>query len=82
MPENTSLGTDHGTAQVNFAIGNAKGGPTGKPPVYKPEFGDNLERPTSVRCTTLIDERMGADAAKVLGQRFPTLGMFRPDSRA
>ena len=23
VPENTSLGTDHGTAQVNFVIGNA-----------------------------------------------------------
>ena len=33
VPENTSLGTDHGTAQVNFVIGNAvKGGLYGTPP--------------------------------------------------
>ena len=33
VPENTSLGTDHGTAQVNFVIGNAvKGGFYGTPP--------------------------------------------------
>src|SRR5207244_3681743 len=33
VPENTSLGTDHGTAQVNFVVGNAvKGGLYGKPP--------------------------------------------------
>src|SRR3989442_11424786 len=33
VPENTSLGTDHGTAQVNFVIGNSlKGGMYGTPP--------------------------------------------------
>src|SRR5262249_23845279 len=33
VPENTSLGTDHGTAQVNFVVGNAvKGGMYGAPP--------------------------------------------------
>src|SRR5262249_31618908 len=33
VPETTSLGTDHGPAQVNFVIGNGvKGGMYGKPP--------------------------------------------------
>ena len=71
VPENTSLGTDHGTAQVNFVIGNAvKGGLYGKPPsLTNLVLGDNLENTTDFRqvYATLIEEWMGADAAKVLG---------------
>jgi len=81
VPENTSLGTDHGTAQVNFVIGNAvKGGFYGKPPsLSELVLGDNLESTTDFRrvYASLIAEWMGADAGKVLGQRFDTLGMFR-----
>ena len=81
VPENTSLGTDHGTAQVNFVIGNAvKGGLYGKAPsLTNLVLGDNLESTTDFRqvYATLIQEWMGADAVKVLGQRFATLGMFR-----
>ena len=42
-------------------------------------LGDNLENTTDFRqvYATLIEEWMGADAAKVLGQKFETLGMFR-----
>jgi len=86
VPENTSLGTDHGTAQVNFVIGNAvKGGLYGKPPsLTNLVLGDNLENTTDFRqvYATLIDEWMGADAVKVLGQRFATLGMFQAGSHA
>jgi uncharacterized protein (DUF1501 family) len=81
VPENTSLGTDHGTAQVNFVIGNAvKGGFYGKAPsLTNLVLGDNLETTTDFRqvYATLIQNWMGADAAAVLGQPFPTIGLFR-----
>src|SRR6478736_1287909 len=74
VPENTSLGTDHGTAQVNFVIGNAvKGGMYGKPPsLSELVLGDNLENTTDFRqvYATLIQGWMGADSATVLGQTF------------
>ena len=72
VPENTSLGTDHGTAQVNFVIGNAvKGGLYGKAPsLTNLVLGDNLESTTDFRqvYASLIQDWMGADASKVLGQ--------------
>ena len=81
VPENTSLGTDHGTAQVNFVVGNAvKGGMYGTPPSLSNLVMDgNLENTTDFRrvYATLIAEWMGADASKVLGQKFDTLKMFR-----
>jgi uncharacterized protein (DUF1501 family) len=81
VPENTSLGTDHGTAQVNFVVGNkVKGGMYGKPPSLTDLVLDgNLENTTDFRQVygTLIEEWMGADSTKVLGQKFTTLGMFR-----
>ena len=81
MPENTSLGTDHGTAQVNFVIGSAvKGGMYGKPPSLDDlVLEGNLETTTDFRqvYATLIEEWLGADSARVLGQTFKTLGMFR-----
>jgi uncharacterized protein (DUF1501 family) len=81
VPENTSLGTDHGTAQVNFVIGNAvKGGMYGTPPsLSNLVLGDNLENTTDFRdvYATLIERWLGVDAAKVLGQRFTTLDLFR-----
>jgi uncharacterized protein (DUF1501 family) len=80
VPENTSLGTDHGTAQVNFVIGNAvKGGLYGTPPsLSNLVLGDNLENTVDFRqvYATMIDW-LGADASAVLGQRFETLKMFR-----
>lgn len=81
VPENTSLGTDHGTAQVNFVIGNGvKGGMYGAPPSLSNLVLDgNLENTTDFRrvFATVIEEWMGADSAKVLGQKFETLGLFR-----
>jgi uncharacterized protein (DUF1501 family) len=81
VPENTSLGTDHGTAQVNFVIGNAvKGGMYGKPPsLSELVLGDNLQSTTDFRrvYATLIKEWLGADATTVLGQPFETLGMIK-----
>jgi uncharacterized protein (DUF1501 family) len=81
VPENTSLGTDHGTAQVNFVIGNAvKGGLYGKAPsLTNLVLGDNLESTVDFRqvYATLIQGWLGADASGVLGRRFDTLPMFR-----
>ena len=81
VPENTSLGTDHGTAQVNFVIGDGvKGGMYGAPPSLTNLVLDgNLENTTDFRhvYATLIEEWMGADSAKVLGQKFETMGLFR-----
>ena len=80
VPENTSLGTDHGTAQVNFVIGNAvKGGQYGTPPsLTNLVLGDNLESTTDFRqvYATLIEEWLGASAATVLGHKFDTMSMF------
>jgi uncharacterized protein (DUF1501 family) len=80
VPENTSLGTDHGTAQVNFVIGNAvKGGMYGQPPsLTELVLGDNLASTTDFRrvYATLIQDWLGADAPQVLGQKFETLGLF------
>ena len=81
VPENTSLGTDHGTAQVNFVIGNAiKGGQYGKPPsLSELVLGDNLESTTDFRrvYATLIEDWLGADARRVLGQPFESLGFVK-----
>jgi uncharacterized protein (DUF1501 family) len=81
VPENTSLGTDHGTAQVNFVIGNAvRGGLYGKPPsLAELVLGDNLETTTDFRrvYAALIADWLGADATEVLGRRFETLGMLK-----
>src|SRR5204863_528501 len=51
VPENTSLGTDHGTAQVNFIVGNkVKGGMYGAPPSLTNLVLDgNLENTTDFR---------------------------------
>jgi uncharacterized protein (DUF1501 family) len=80
VPENTSLGTDHGTAQVNFLVGNAvKGGQYGQPPSLADlVLGDNLAVTTDFRrvYATLIEHWLGADATAVLGRPFETLSMF------
>ncbi len=75
VPENTSLGTDHGTAQVNFVIGNAvKGGLYGKAPsLTNLVLGDNLESTTDFRqvYASLIQDWMGADASAGAGTAGP-----------
>ncbi|HMB72890.1 MAG TPA: DUF1501 domain-containing protein [Gammaproteobacteria bacterium] len=79
VPENTSLGTDHGTSQVNFVIGNAvEGGMYGRPPsLTELVLGDNLETTTDFRrvYATLIEDWLGADATRVLGEPFERLGL-------
>jgi uncharacterized protein (DUF1501 family) len=81
VPENTSLGTDHGTAQVNFVIGDpVKGGLYGTPPSLTDlVLGDNLENTVDFRevYATVVEGWLGVDSAKVLGRKFKTMGMFR-----
>jgi uncharacterized protein (DUF1501 family) len=80
VPENTSLGTDHGTAQINFVIGNAvNGGMHGKPPSLTDLVLDgNLESTTDFRRVyAALIEWLGADSQRVLGQKFNTMGLFR-----
>jgi uncharacterized protein (DUF1501 family) len=80
VPENTSLGTDHGTAQVNFVVGDAvKGGLYGAPPSLADlVLGDNLASTTDFRrvYATLLADWLGVDAAQVLGRPFATLGFI------
>ena len=81
VPENTSLGTDHGTANVAFVLGGGvAGGQYGKPPsLTELVLGDNLQHTTDFRrvYATLIEEFLGYSKSEdVLGRRFQTLGMF------
>ena len=62
VPENTSLGTDHGTAQVNFVVGNAvKGGMYGK-------AGRQRLVPLNPHSKKALDEYLTARST-VLGER-------------
>jgi uncharacterized protein (DUF1501 family) len=80
VPENTSQGTDHGTAQVNFVVGNAvTGGLYGHPPkLDELVLGDNLAVTTDFRrvYATLLEQWLGVSAASVLGRPFDTLPLF------
>ena len=81
VPENTSLGTDHGTANVSFVLGGGvTGGQYSTPPsLTELVHGDNLQYTTDFRrvYATLIEEFLGyAKSEHVLGSRFETLGMF------
>jgi len=81
VPENTGLGTDHGTANVTFVLGGGvTGGHYGTPPsLTELVLGDNLQHTTDFRrvYATLIEEFLGyANSETVLGRKFQTLGMF------
>ena len=81
VPENTSLGTDHGTANVAFVLGGGvTGGQYSSPPsLTELVLGDNLQHTTDFRrlYATLIEEFLGySKSENVLGRQFQTLGMF------
>ncbi|MEO8038164.1 MAG: DUF1501 domain-containing protein [Betaproteobacteria bacterium] len=81
VPENTSLGTDHGTANVMFFAGKpVKGGHYGTPPDLNAlDAGDNLVHTVDFRRSyaTAIDGwlRLGA-ADKILKGPFETFPVF------
>ena len=79
--ENTSLGTDHGTANVAFVLGGGVKGGQYSTPVSLTQLvhGGNLQHTVDFRrvYTTLIEEFLGhTKSQEVLGSRFQTLGMF------
>ena len=80
VPENTSLGTDHGTANQMYVIGQpVRGGHYGARPSLKAlDADDNLQHTTDFRrvYATLIEGWLGGDAQAVLRGRFEPFPMF------
>lgn len=81
VPENTNLGTDHGTANLMFVVGRpVKGGHYGTPSSLTAlDDGDNLIFTTDFRqvYASVIEGWLGyPDAADILNGRFDTLPMF------
>ena len=81
VPENTSLGTDHGTANLMFMVGeNVRGGHYGTPvSLTQLDEGDNLVHTMDFRrgYATAIEGWMGLkDSRKLLGGSFEPLPVF------
>jgi uncharacterized protein (DUF1501 family) len=81
VPENTSLGTDHGTANHMYLIGKpVKGGHYGTPPKLDAlDEGDNLVFTTDFRrvYASVIDGWLGyRDTRKLLSGNFATFPIF------
>ena len=81
VPENVTLGTDHGAANVMFVVGEGvKGGHYGnKPSLTTLTDGDNLAYTTDFRRVyqTLIDGWMGHDGGtRILNGEFQKFDMF------
>ncbi len=81
VPENTSLGTDHGTANYAFLVGkNVKGGHYGTPvSLTKLDEGDNLIHTSDFRraYATAIRGWMGsAQSETLLGGKFEPFPVF------
>jgi len=81
VPENTSLGTDHGTANLMFVVGTpVKGGHYGQPPsLTQLDAGDNLVYTTDFRrvYASVIEGWLGfSRAAELLRGRFEPFPMF------
>lgn len=78
--ENTSLGTDHGTANHVYLIGQpVKGGHYGDPPDLGQLNADgNVTHTVDFRSmyATVMQQWMGADSASLLNGRFETLPVF------
>jgi uncharacterized protein (DUF1501 family) len=81
VPENVSLGTDHGAANLMFVVGNAvKGGHYGDvPSLTNLDEGDNLVYTTDFRrvYATMIEGWLEhPDAGEVLNGNFESFDMF------
>jgi len=81
VPENTSLGTDHGAANVMFVAGkNVKGGHYGpRPSLTQLDQGDNLVYTVDFRrvYATMISRWLGFDnTAAILNGNFESFAMF------
>nr|WP_307730362.1 DUF1501 domain-containing protein [Alsobacter ponti] len=82
VQENTSQGTDHGTAGPAFVLGKpVRGGQYGLPPSLTALDDGNLVHTTDFRriYASLMRDWMGFDdVPKVLGGEFDSLGFVRP----
>jgi uncharacterized protein (DUF1501 family) len=80
VPENTSLGTDHGAANNMFVVGKkVKGGHYGDlPSLTKLDAGDNLAFTTDFRrvYATMADGWLGQKSAPVLNGAFKSFDVF------
>jgi uncharacterized protein (DUF1501 family) len=81
VPENTSLGTDHGAAGPMFIIGhNVKGGHYGTIPDLKNglDDGDNLKFTTDFRnvYATAIEGWLDINSKNILKKQFDTFDIF------
>jgi len=82
VPENVNLGTDHGTANLMFVVGNqVKGGQYGKiPSLTKLDAGDNLIHTTDFRrvYATMIAGWLGyGDTRHLLNGEFEPFDLFQ-----
>lgn len=82
VPENVNLGTDHGTANLMFVVGNSvKGGQYGViPSLTKLDAGDNLIYTTDFRrvYASMISGWLGyGDTRGLLNGDFETFDLFR-----
>ncbi len=81
-PEENEAGTDHGTASVNFVIGdNVKGGMHGTPPGLAPASLDengNLVPTVDFRTVyaDVLRDWMAIDPYPILGGNYPSLGLI------
>jgi uncharacterized protein (DUF1501 family) len=78
--ENGSSGTDHGTANVHFALGGrVKGGFLGAAPRLDRLEDGNLVHAVEFRSVyaTVLERWWGVPSNGVLGGRFPTLDLVR-----
>ena len=80
VPENTSLGTDHGAAGLMFVAGHGvKGGHHGeRPSLTELDSGDNLIFTTDFRrvYASVIESWLGYPKTDVLRGEFETLDLF------
>jgi uncharacterized protein (DUF1501 family) len=81
VPENTSLGTDHGTANLMFVVGKpVKGGHYGRPPsLTQLDAGDNLVHTTDFRrvYASVIEGWLGYPRTEeLLRGHFEPIAMF------
>jgi uncharacterized protein (DUF1501 family) len=82
VPENVNLGTDHGTANLMFVVGNqVKGGQYGQPPsLTRLDAGDNLIHTTDFRrvYATMIAGWLGyRDTRQLLNGQFEPFDLFQ-----
>jgi uncharacterized protein (DUF1501 family) len=80
VQENGSNGTDHGTANVHFALGGrVKGGFLGAAPRLDRLENGNLVHAVEFRSlyATVLERWWGVPSDRALGGRFPTLDLLK-----